>query len=49
LLVEDNNLESQRICKENINNPSQINHLTASNDGQLIALGFKNGNIEVQT
>lgn len=47
LLVEDNNLESQRICKENINNPSQINHLTASNDGQLIALGFKNGNIEL--
>ncbi|KAH8299707.1 hypothetical protein KR044_004999, partial [Drosophila immigrans] len=48
LFVAENKLCSKCLCKENINNSSQIKQVTASNDGELIAIGLDNGNIAVR-
>ncbi|XP_034104469.1 uncharacterized protein LOC117568159 isoform X1 [Drosophila albomicans] len=45
--VDKNSLCKKCMCKENLNNPSQIRQLTASDDGELIALGLENGIIEL--
>ncbi|KAH8420972.1 hypothetical protein KR222_000289, partial [Zaprionus bogoriensis] len=49
LYVKDDALMCQQLCREVIGNESIINYLTVSNDGELLALGFKNGNIEIYT
>lgn len=47
--VADDKLECHKICnmKHEENECSIINYLTVSIDGELVALGFKNGDIEV--
>ncbi|KAH8384633.1 hypothetical protein KR093_003777, partial [Drosophila rubida] len=47
LFVVEDTLCNTCICKDNVNNSSQIKQVTASSDGELIALGFENGTIEL--